>query len=280
MGSPEELRKPLQENALENRERPLEGKVALVTGSSRDIGGEIAIRLVEDGCEVVGSYREKHERAEKIRIAIEQIQGYIVAPKEKIGEIHFVQGDIRDPKIREELKDTLDKLGRKLDFLILNSAGTKETVRQVSVTANNALVDMFLPNMEKGGKIIFMQSVPGHFYPKLLGLNKMPDFYDLVAKAKYDGEQLLLSRIPEFEEKGISFLVVCPPTVSDTANIRMFDRESKRKYGVTATEKHAEISDMFGVPRSVEIKDVGQKVIELLKRKDLPQGYVERFCNV
>lgn len=269
MSSPESKRLPSGENSLENRERPLRGKVVLITGSSRDIGAGIALALAEEGVAVIGNYHDKTGRAEKVK---QEIEG-------GGGRIEFVQSDITVASDRKKLQTVLNgSFGGKLDILVLNTSGTAETAKQVCVEANNALVNE-LP-MNEGGKIIFMQSVPGHFDPQLRDLGKMPDFYDPIAEAKYEGEQLLRSRIKKFEENGISFLVVCPPAVSDTTNIRMFDRESKRKYGVTATEKHAEISDMLGIPRAVAIGDVGQKVAELLKRKDLPNGYVELFGNV
>lgn len=271
MSSPESKRVPSGENSLENRERPLRGKVALITGSSRDIGAGIALALAEEGVAVIGNYHDKTGRAEGVK---QEIEG-------GGGRIEFVQSNITVASDRKKLQTALDgSFGGKLDILVLNTSGTAETAKQVCVEANNDLVSEFSSHINEGGKIILMQSVPGHFDPQLRDLGKMPDFYDPVAEAKYEGEQLLRSRTAEFEEKGISFLIVCPSIVSDTTNIRMFDRESKKKYGVTATEKHAEISDMLGIPRAVTINDVAQKVAELLKRKDLASGYVELFGNV
>lgn len=266
MSSPEKLRKPVGENALENREKPLSGKVALVTGSSRDIGEAITLALVQEGVQIIGNYRDKKKRAEKVLMAIEQMDGR--------GD--FVQADITIAQERERLQETLvESFGGKLDYLILNTSGNQETARLVCVEANNALIDEFLPHMNTGGRIILLQSVPGHYSKQLERLGKMPSFYDSIAQAKCEGEQLLRKRIPEYQEKGVSFVVVCPPEVEDTSNIRLF-----KKYDVSVSEKHAEISDMLGIPRTVTSKDVGEKVAELLKRKDLPQGYVELFGDV
>jgi len=268
MSSPERLRSPLGPNPPENRERQLEGKIALITGSSRDIGAGIAISLAEEGVAIIGNYRDKDKKAGETKEKIEAVGG----------KIEFVKADITVPSDRERLRTKLNEsFGGKLDFLILSASGPS---RDINVVANNALVNEFLPQTSDGGKTILIQSVPGHFDLQLRGLGKMPSSYDPVAKAKYEGERSLIERIPEFQDKDVSLVVVCPPIVPETFNARRFDRESNKEYGATATEKHAEISDMLGIPRTVTTKDIGEKVAELLKRKDLPQGYVELFGNV
>lgn len=163
----------------ENRERPLEGKVGLITGSSRDIGASIAISLAEKGVNIVGNYREKKKRADVVEDQISQLGV----------ESKFVEADITDEQGREKLKRTVESFGGKLDFLVLNASGK---TADANVTAVNALVDILLPKMEKGGKIVLMQSVPGHFQRELSNLREiMPDFYIPIALSKFEGEQSL-----------------------------------------------------------------------------------------
>lgn len=253
-------RQPTGQDNLENRERPLAGKVALITGSSRDIGAEIAKALAIEGVNIVGNYRNKKKRADEIQ---ETLRSFGVTSE-------FVQADITNEDDRKKLKETAENLsGGKLDILVLNASGPSA---DINVTAANSLVDKFLPIMPRGSIIVLMQSVPGHFEPQLNKLNMIPEFYKPIAKAKHEGEESLRSRIKEFKENGISFIVVCPPEVSDTANMKVFKR-----YDALISDKHAKISEMLGLPNAVTKEQVGKKVVELLKRKDLPMGYVELF---
>ena len=253
-------RQPTGQDNLENRERPLAGKVALITGSSRDIGAEIAKALAIEGVNIVGNYRNKKKRADEIQ---ETLRSFGVTSE-------FVQADITNEDDRKKLKETAENLsGGKLDILVLNASGPSA---DINVTAANSLIDEFLPIMPRGSIIVLMQSVPGHFEPQLNKLNMIPEFYRQTAKAKHEGEESLRSRMKEFKENGISFIVVCPPEVSDTANMKVFKR-----YDPLISDKHAKISEMLGLPNAVTKEQVGKRVAELLKRKDLPTGYVELF---
>lgn len=247
-------------NDLESFKRPLTGKVALITGSSRDIGAEIAMALAKEGVNIFGNYRDKEKRATNVQTAISNIN---VPVKSK-----FVQADITNEQDRKKLKDTLlNSFRGKLDFLILNASGPTE---EINVVANNALVDQFFPFMPRGSTIVFMQSVPGHFeqdYPDLV-----PEFYQQIAKAKHAGEKSLISRAEEFKEKGINFIIICPPEVPDTSNMKRFTRIDPQ-----VSEKHAKFSKMLGIPEIVSKKQVGEKVAKLLRRKNLPIGYIEFF---
>lgn len=246
----------------ENRERPLAGKVALITGCSRDIGAEIAKALAQKGVSIIGNYREKEKRAVDVEKTLSFLGSFFGA------ESRLVQADITIEDDRIKLEETIKNLfGGKLDFLILNASGPTE---EINVTANNRLADKFLPLMPPGSTIVLMQSVPGHFEPQLKG--KLPEFYRPVAEAKYKGEQSLRKRLKEFEERGINFIVICPPEVSDTSNIKVFTR-----YDPQISVKNAEMSRNFNLPTAITKEEVGEKVAELLKRQDLPMGYTEFF---
>lgn len=98
----------------------VDGKVALVTGSSRGIGRAIALRLAASGADVV-----VHDR--NVEAASEF--GEAASPEETVAAIRalgrrslFVEGDVRDPaQVEAFARRALDAFGR-IDFLV-NCAG-------------------------------------------------------------------------------------------------------------------------------------------------------------
>lgn len=92
--------------------RRLEGKVALVTGSSRGIGRAIAERLARDGATVVINYAKSKAAAEQAVRAIESSGGRAVA----------IQADIANvAEVRRLYAEIAQRFGR-LD-IVVNNAG-------------------------------------------------------------------------------------------------------------------------------------------------------------
>src|SRR5687768_7962642 len=97
---------------------PLEGKVALVTGSSRGIGKGIALCLAEDGCDVVVCARSDASAAnplgsiEKTAREIEALGRRALALKLDV---------TRDDEVMEGIEAALRTFGR-IDIVVNNAA--------------------------------------------------------------------------------------------------------------------------------------------------------------
>jgi glucose 1-dehydrogenase len=101
----------------------LEGKIALVTGSSQGIGEGIAMRLAEEGADVVINYRSHPQGAAES-----------VAKVEKTGRRGFaVQADLSElSEISRLIDESIAHFGR-LDLLV-NNAGIEKRAPFVDVT--------------------------------------------------------------------------------------------------------------------------------------------------
>lgn len=89
----------------------LNGKVALVTGSGRGIGREIALRLARDGASVIAHYSGSREGAEQVVEEIRAAGGSAVAYRADIRK--------RDEVIR--MFEAIDKNPGALDIVVNNS---------------------------------------------------------------------------------------------------------------------------------------------------------------
>ncbi|MDR6496866.1 3-oxoacyl-[acyl-carrier protein] reductase [Burkholderia ambifaria] len=87
-------------------------KVALVTGSSRGIGADIAIRLAHDGFKVVVNYASNATPAEEVAATI----------RENGGDALLVKADIADPAATIAMFDATEKAYGGVD-VVVNSAG-------------------------------------------------------------------------------------------------------------------------------------------------------------
>ena len=101
----------------------LAGKIALVTGSSQGIGEGIAIRLAEEGADVIINYRSHPEGA-----------AAAVAKVERTGRRGFaIQADLsRLGEIRRLVDESIAHFGR-LDILV-NNAGIEKNASFLEVT--------------------------------------------------------------------------------------------------------------------------------------------------
>ncbi|BCA56472.1 3-ketoacyl-ACP reductase [Nitrospira sp. KM1] len=90
----------------------LKGKVAVVTGASRGIGREIALKLGKQGASVVVNYTKSAEEAKKIVASINEDGSKAIAVQADLGKV----ADVR------RLFQETDKAFGRLDILI-NNAG-------------------------------------------------------------------------------------------------------------------------------------------------------------
>jgi 3-oxoacyl-[acyl-carrier protein] reductase len=110
----------------------LQGKVAIITGSSRGIGRAIAERLGRDGANVVITYAGNRDKAQEVVRAIEAAGSQAIA----------IQLDVRNlEEVRALFEKTIEYFG-KVDILVNNAAG-KNIFKPTSEMSEDEYNSMF-----------------------------------------------------------------------------------------------------------------------------------------
>ena len=156
-----------QPNVVEKTDfiKPLEGKVAIVTGGSRGIGAEIAKALARNGAQVAINYQSSYEKANAIVKEIEQEGGTAFAYKADV---------MAADNIQKFIEEVIKRFGQ-IDILINNAGITRDkTFRKMSIQEWEEVINVNLNSVfkttsevinhmleQKYGRIINISSIIG-----------------------------------------------------------------------------------------------------------------------
>lgn len=205
-------------------ERALEGKVAIVTGSSRGIGRAVAERFAAEGAKVAVNWVKGERHAEAVVEAIRSGGGEAVS----------VRGDVsRSADVRDLVRATVDAYGR-VDILVNNAgvmvstsfmdATEEDWDRTIDVNLKGAYLcsKEVVPVMlrQGAGRIINMSSNSGLYHPSAMRFTEY-----VVSKAGMNGltKALALALGPQ-----ITVNAICPGWIK-TEMIEGTDPEVERK---------------------------------------------------
>lgn len=139
----------------------LNGKVAIVTGSSRGLGAAIAKDLASKGAKVIVNYSSSSERAQQVVESIKADGGAAVA-------VGADMGSVEGPK--KLVTEAVNAFG-KIDIIVNNGAvwkyepieeikaSTFDTFFAINVRGPLLLVQASLPYLQNNGRIINISSV-------------------------------------------------------------------------------------------------------------------------
>lgn len=143
----------------------LEGKVAIVTGGSRDIGRSCALALAANGAKVAVNYLGNQSAGEETIVAIEKSGGTAI----------LVQGDMtKGADVERIVSETRAAFGDKIDVLVNNVGGlvARKTLAEMdedffthvmalNMTSTFLATKAVVPHMGEGSSIINLASQAG-----------------------------------------------------------------------------------------------------------------------
>lgn len=193
-------------------------KVIFITGASRGVGAEVAKRVAECGAHTVLTYRNKRARAEAVAGEVQR------SGREAL----LVQADITSEADMKRAFERVKETFGQLDVLVLNASGglEKDKPADYAMTLNRdaqvQAIDLALPMMPKGSRVVFVTSHLAHFHGEK---PVFPD-YEPVAASKKAGERALRERIPDLEKRGIDLVVVSGDLIEGTITPKLLQRNA------------------------------------------------------
>ncbi len=198
----------------------LKGKVALVTGASRGIGRVIAIRLAEEGADVIINFFRNRQAANETARDIEA-RGV---------RARVIRANVGDPDRIDQMFETIESEFGRLDILISNAAsGVARSAMDLDVKGWQWTMDVNARALllcaqhasrlmeGGGGKIVSISSLGSSFvWPYYVGVG--------VSKAALEALTRYLA--VELAPKGISVNAVAASAVR-TESLRLYDAEQQ-----------------------------------------------------
>lgn len=178
-------------------------KFALVTGSTKGIGKQIAIDLLKKGCYVILNYSSSDSDAESAAFDLSKISS----------EFSIVKANMATLDGLDSLIESVNKITNTLDYIILNTGTTKrDSFKEITfedwnqIFNTNLTIPFFLVQRLEGclqdnGRIIFTGSVLG-LIPHAMSIPYGVSKSALVMLAKY--------LVNVFSHRNITANVVAP----------------------------------------------------------------------
>lgn len=224
-------------------------KIALVTGGSRGLGKNMALRLAEKGHDVIITYHTQKEEAQDVVTAIEQLGLNAAALQLDINQIGSLDGFIQEVNTLLNEKWNVNSF----DFLI-NNAGIGATIPYMEATEEDFdrmlnihfkgvyfLTQKALPLMNNNGRIINLSSGTTRF---------CNPGYSIYASMKGAVETFTRYLAKEVGDRGITANVIAPGPIEtdfNNATIRNNPQIKSHLSNITALGRVGEANDIGGI---------------------------------
>ncbi|KAF9283548.1 hypothetical protein BGZ88_010439 [Linnemannia elongata] len=198
-------------------------RVAIVTGSSRGIGRDIALRLAQDGFHVVVNYQSSASRAQEVVNEIEALPATNIAgkPQDGVRAIAFKADIGRLDEGQKLLDETIAVFGR-LDIVVLNA--TWMVAQSVHELTEDSYLEAFNTNVK--GPLFFLKNSQPYLAQAQADQKHLQDHLTYCAtKGALEQITRVLAKDKEFGAKGITINTIAPGTI-DTEGFRRGKEEA------------------------------------------------------
>jgi NAD(P)-dependent dehydrogenase (short-subunit alcohol dehydrogenase family) len=244
----------------------MNAKIALVTGGSRGLGKNMALRLAEQGHDILLTYHTQVEAAAQVVKAIEALGQQAVALSLDVSNIGILDEFLNE--VSTVLKEKWER--ESFDFLI-NNAGVGATIAYLDATEEDFdrllnihfksvyfLTQKALPLLNDGGSIVNLSSGTTRF---------CNPGYSIYASMKGAVETFTKYLAKEVGPRGITANIVAPGPIEtdfNNAAIRNNPAIKERLATMTALGRVGEANDIGGIVAFLCSKDgywiTGQRI--------------------
>jgi glucose 1-dehydrogenase len=211
----------------------LEGKVALVTGSSQGIGQAIAVRLAAEGANIVIDYRSHPEGAEETLTKVQTAGGNCYMAQCPKSQGHIIKADLGNVSdVRQMINESIQHFG-KLDILV-NNAGLERHASFWAITEEDYDAVM---NVNIKGAFFATQEMVKHLIAtqrrgKIINISSVHEelpFPNFTAYCVSKGGMKMLTRnlAVELGPLGITVNNVAPGAIETPINTKLLNDPQK-----------------------------------------------------
>lgn len=190
----------------------LEGKNALVTGSSRGIGRAVALGLAKEGADVVINYHSHKESAEQIAGVIKSLGKQVISVKADVGQMEDIN------RLVEEAWNFLGKID-----ILVNNAGVVLASSFLKMT--EGIWDRTLSVNLKGtffcSQMVARRMIENKIKGKIINVSSINAFQVEIDRSAYNASKgamdaVTLSMAAELAPYGINVNAISPGYITGT----------------------------------------------------------------